>query len=129
MHGVHAPEGGRLSVLQTPRRENQQKRDGRAQNGLESICDGHCGMAILLLLYLVGVYQGALTEDLTGALPLPIAFFSLLRVGSRPQPTASREQAFGPPISISPPNSNHTKNCQSACLYYCWIKGCFRESD
>ena len=67
MHGVHAPEGGRLSVMQTPRRENQQKRDGFTQNGLESICDGHCGMVILLLLYLVGIYQGALRAGLAGS--------------------------------------------------------------
>lgn len=47
--------------MQTPRRENQQARDGFAKNGLEGICDGYRGMAFLLFLYLVGLHQRAVT--------------------------------------------------------------------
>jgi len=67
MHGVYAPERGRLSVVQTPRREDKQKWHGFTKNGLESIFDSHRRMDIFLPLCLVGVYQGALRASLTGS--------------------------------------------------------------
>lgn len=67
MHGVYAPERGRLSIVQTPRREDKQKWHGFTKNGLESIFDSHRRMDIFLPLCLVGVYQGALRASLTGA--------------------------------------------------------------
>jgi hypothetical protein len=67
MHGVHVPERGRLSVVQTPRRKDKQKWHGYTKNGLESIFGSHRGMDIFLFLYLVGVYQGTVTASLPGA--------------------------------------------------------------
>lgn len=66
MHGVYAPEGGRLPVVQTPCREDKQKWHGFTKNGLESIFDSHRRMDFFLPLYLVGVFQRALRASLPG---------------------------------------------------------------
>jgi hypothetical protein len=51
-----------MSIMQTPGWENQQTRHGLTQNGLESVCHGLGGLAVFLLLYLVGVYQRTVKE-------------------------------------------------------------------
>lgn len=78
MPGVYAPERGCLPVVQPPRREDKQKWHGFTKNGLESLFHSHRCMVIFLLLYLVGVYQGALRANLSGTF-LPGVVSLLLR--------------------------------------------------
>jgi len=61
MHGVYVPERWCMPVVQDPSREDKQKWHGFTQNGLESLCDSHRGVDSIHRVYLVGVYQGAVT--------------------------------------------------------------------
>lgn len=98
MHGVYASVRGRLSVVQTTRREDKQNRHGFTKNGLESIFDSHRRMDNILPLYLVGLYQGAMTEGLTGCfLPWHFIFPGLFSKTVSPiPPTAFQRRLLFP---------------------------------